>query len=82
MALAHAGPQANATFETFSRELVAVPAGNVLVRRAGSGPAVLLLHGFPETNMAWHKVAPGLAKQFTIVAPDSAARCVGAGRID
>ena len=58
------------TFETFSREFVAVSTGNVLVRRAGSGPAVLLLHGFPETNMAWHKMAPGLAKRFAVIAAD------------
>lgn len=58
------------TFETFSREFVSVSTGNVLVRRAGSGPAVLLLHGFPETSVAWRKIAPGLAKQFTVIAAD------------
>jgi haloacetate dehalogenase len=58
------------TFETFSRELVAVSAGSVLVRRAGSGPVVLLLHGFPETSLAWRKIAPALAKTFTVIAAD------------
>jgi haloacetate dehalogenase len=58
------------TFETFSREFVAVSTGNVFIRRAGSGPAVLLLHGFPETSVAWRKIAPGLAKQFTVIAAD------------
>ena len=58
------------TFDAFSREFVALPTGRVLVRRAGSGPAVLLLHGFPETSVAWRNVAPGLAKQFTVVAAD------------
>jgi haloacetate dehalogenase len=57
-------------FETFSREFVAVPTGNVLVRRAGSGPVVLLLHGFPETSVAWRRIAPGLAEHFTIIAAD------------
>jgi haloacetate dehalogenase len=57
-------------FDTFSRELIDVTAGRILVRRAGSGPPVLLLHGYPETNLAWRKVAPDLANDFTIVAAD------------
>lgn len=36
----------------------------------GSGPPLLLLHGYPQTHAMWHKVAPVLAKQFTIVATD------------
>jgi haloacetate dehalogenase len=36
----------------------------------GAGSAVLLLHGFPETHAAWHKVAPLLAEHHTVVAPD------------
>jgi haloacetate dehalogenase len=58
------------TFETFSRELVDVAMGTVFVRRAGSGPAGLLLHGFPETGLAWRKVAPDLANEFTVVIAD------------
>jgi haloacetate dehalogenase len=37
---------------------------------AGSGPPLLLLHGYPETHIMWRKVAPQLAKKFTVVAPD------------
>ena len=36
----------------------------------GSGPPVLLLHGWPQTHLAWHKVAPMLAKSYTVVATD------------
>src|ERR1700757_2915083 len=36
----------------------------------GSGPPVLLLHGYPQTHAAWHKVAPGLSERFTVVAAD------------
>jgi haloacetate dehalogenase len=36
----------------------------------GKGPAVLLLHGYPETHAAWHDVAPRLAEHHTVVAPD------------
>ncbi|MBM4187599.1 MAG: alpha/beta hydrolase [Gemmatimonadetes bacterium] len=36
----------------------------------GSGPPVLLLHGYPQTHAIWHKVAPPLARRFTVVATD------------
>jgi haloacetate dehalogenase len=36
----------------------------------GSGPPVLLLHGIPETHLMWHRVAPVLAEEFTVVATD------------
>ncbi|WMT43285.1 alpha/beta hydrolase [Paenibacillus sp. D2_2] len=41
---------------------------NTLV--GGSGPPLLLLHGHPETHIAWHKVAGTLAKKFTVVLTD------------
>ncbi len=36
----------------------------------GSGRPVLLLHGYPQTHVMWHKVAPSLAERFTVVMPD------------
>ncbi len=39
-------------------------------RRAGEGPPVLLLHGFPETSYAWRQVMPILAERYTVIAPD------------
>lgn len=36
----------------------------------GSGPPLLLLHGHPQTHLIWHRVAPVLARHFTVVAPD------------
>src|SRR5262245_23704207 len=36
----------------------------------GKGPAVLLLHGYPQTGQMWHKIAPQLAEQYTVVCPD------------
>ena len=36
----------------------------------GSGPPLLLLHGYPQTHVIWHMVAPLLAKHFTVVASD------------
>jgi haloacetate dehalogenase len=40
------------------------------VASGGAGPAVLLLHGFPETHLCWHAVAPRLAEEHAVVAPD------------
>jgi haloacetate dehalogenase len=37
---------------------------------AGDGPAVLLLHGFPQTHFCWHRVAPALAERRTVVVCD------------
>jgi haloacetate dehalogenase len=36
----------------------------------GEGPPLLLLHGYPQTHVAWHKVAPILAQRYTVVATD------------
>jgi haloacetate dehalogenase len=36
----------------------------------GNGPPLLLIHGFPQTHVCWHKVAPGLARDFSLVIPD------------
>lgn len=51
-----------------------VPTGpdDVRIRTAvgGQGPPLLLLHGFPQTHLTWHLVAPRLAELFTVVAPD------------
>ncbi len=39
-------------------------------RRMGQGPALVLLHGYPQTGHMWRKVVPALAERFTVVAPD------------
>lgn len=36
----------------------------------GSGPPLLLLHGHPQTHLTWHKVAPELARRFSVVVTD------------
>lgn len=38
--------------------------------RAGDGPPVLLLHGYPQTHALWHRIAPELARTHTVVATD------------
>ena len=49
-----------------------IETGEVRIRAAigGSGPPLLLLHGHPQNHLTWHKVAPALAKRFTVVAAD------------
>ena len=42
----------------------------VSYRRAGSGPALLLLHGITDSSATWEGVAPALAEHFTLIAPD------------
>ena len=42
----------------------------IFVRRAGSGPPLLLLHGFPQTHLMWRDIAPMLARNFTVVCAD------------
>ena len=39
-------------------------------RKGGDGPPLLLLHGFPQTHLMWHAIAPRLAQRFTVVAAD------------
>jgi haloacetate dehalogenase len=43
---------------------------SIFVRCSGSGPPLLLLHGFPQTHLMWHRVAPFLARNFTTVCAD------------
>jgi haloacetate dehalogenase len=57
-------------FEGFETETVSVDGAEILTRRAGSGPPLLLLHGNPQTHAMWHLVAPKLAEDFTVVATD------------
>jgi len=57
-------------FEGFATHDIETPRGRVHARVGGSGPPLLLLHGFPQTHLMWHAVAPRLAAAFTVVAAD------------
>ena len=54
-------------FRTFTNSVDGVDIHGVI---GGSGPPILLLHGYPQTHVMWHKVAPVLAPHFTVVAAD------------
>jgi haloacetate dehalogenase len=57
-------------FEGFELEFVDVGEATLRVRHGGSGPGVLLLHGHPRTHATWHRVAPILARHYSVVCPD------------
>jgi haloacetate dehalogenase len=57
-------------FEGFERERIGSPDAEIALVRGGSGPPVLLLHGYPQTHAMWHLVAPVLAEEFAVVATD------------
>lgn len=57
-------------FPGFVQTKVRTSGATVPVFHKGNGPAVLLLHGYPESHVTWHKVAPRLAEQFSVYVPD------------
>ena len=57
-------------FEGFHGAEVATADTTIFARWFGSGPPVLLLHGFPQTHLMWHAVAPILARHCTVVCAD------------
>jgi haloacetate dehalogenase len=57
-------------FERFTLSQIDVGDVSLRVRHGGSGPPLLLLHGYPETHMMWGLIADDLARDFTVIAPD------------
>ena len=57
-------------FEQFQRSECEVNGVRIAYRKGGSGPPLLLLHGYPQTHFMWHQVADQLAERFTVVAAD------------
>lgn len=55
---------------SFEEKRFRLKESEIFARVGGSGPALVLLHGYPQTHFAWHLVAPLLAKHFTVVVPD------------
>jgi haloacetate dehalogenase len=64
------GPSLPAEFDDLAVSQMTVGEVSLRVRVGGSGPPLLLLHGYPETHLAWGLVAGDLAGDFTVVAPD------------
>src|SRR6185437_12596752 len=57
-------------FEGFQLSQIDAGEAQLRVRHGGSGPPLLLLHGYPQTHMMWGKIAGELAREFTVIAPD------------
>ena len=49
---------------------IALHGHRVFFRSAGSGPALVLVHGITSTSATWANVLPYLAERFTVIAPD------------
>jgi haloacetate dehalogenase len=54
----------------FAERRIDTAAGQIFLRTGGSGPPLLLLHGYPQTHVCWHRMAPELARHCTLVIPD------------
>jgi len=57
-------------FDGFDTRRMATSEAEINVRLGGRGAPLLLLHGYPQTHVMWHRVAPYLAERFTVVAAD------------
>ena len=57
-------------FSNFKKQRVRTSGATINLVTGGEGPPVLLLHGYPETHAMWHKVAPELARDYTVVCAD------------
>jgi haloacetate dehalogenase len=76
-AVAAAGRQALAQtatdapmFPGFKASKIPTSGATINVVSGGQGPPVLLMHGYPQTHVLWHKIAPKLAEKFLVVAAD------------
>jgi haloacetate dehalogenase len=65
-----AGSQAARFFPGFAARRIQTSGAMINTLRGGSGPPLLLLHGYPQTHVMWHKIAPRLAQRFTVVMTD------------
>lgn len=57
-------------FPGFESHWISTPEGKIFARSGGKGSPLVLLHGFPQTHVMWHRIAPELAKHFHVILPD------------
>ena len=57
-------------FEGFEQRQIETSGATINLMTGGDGPPLLMLHGYPQTHVMWHKIAPKLAQDFTVVVPD------------
>ena len=57
-------------FDGFSRTRIETSSTTINLMKGGEGPPLLLLHGYPQNRLMWHKVAPQFARHYSVVVPD------------
>jgi haloacetate dehalogenase len=57
-------------FENFTKTVVKTSGADIVTVHGGKGPPLLLMHGNPFNHLSWHKIAPRLARDFTVVCTD------------
>lgn len=57
-------------FPGFATHRIETRAGRIFARAGGEGPPLVLVHGFPQTHVEWHRIASALAERFHVVALD------------
>jgi pimeloyl-ACP methyl ester carboxylesterase len=70
LCFAGAGAIAQTSQEAINSHFAQVEGGKIHYLKAGSGPAVILLHGYTQTSRMWRPIMPQLAAKFSVVAPD------------
>ena len=57
-------------FPGFASHWIDTSVGKIFARAGGDGPPLLLLHGYTQTNVMWHRIVPVLAQRFSLIIPD------------
>jgi haloacetate dehalogenase len=57
-------------FPGFANRRFRTEGADIFARIGGSGPPLFLLHGYPQTHVMWHRIAPRLAERFELIVPD------------
>jgi haloacetate dehalogenase len=57
-------------FDGFEERSITTDGAKIFLVIGGSGPPLLLLHGYPQNHVMWHAVAPALPAHFSLVIPD------------
>jgi haloacetate dehalogenase len=57
-------------FENFTKTTIKTSGAEIVTVKGGEGPPLLLMHGNPFNHLSWHKIAPRLAEEFTVVCTD------------
>jgi haloacetate dehalogenase len=62
--------EADTMFEHFTKTITKTSGAEIVTVVGGEGPPLLLMHGNPFNHLSWHKIAPRLARDFTVVCTD------------